>query len=50
MVGDIIDLVEGMEVPADGILIEASELTTDESAMTGETGNTLICFDFKWNL
>lgn len=42
MVGDIIDLVEGMEVPADGILIEASELTTDESAMTGETGKIQI--------
>lgn len=28
---------EGMEVPADGIILEASELTTDESAMTGET-------------
>lgn len=41
MVGDVIDLVEGMEVPADGILIEASELTTDESAMTGETGKSI---------
>lgn len=37
MVGDVIDLVEGMEVPADGIVIDASDLTTDESAMTGET-------------
>jgi len=26
-----------MEVPADGILLEANEITTDESAMTGET-------------
>lgn len=26
-----------MEVPADGYCIEASDLTTDESAMTGET-------------
>lgn len=43
MVGDIIDLVEGMEIPADGIVLEASELSSDESAMTGETGkNTLI--------
>lgn len=41
MVGDVIELTEGMEVPADGILIEASELTTDESAMTGETGNII---------
>lgn len=41
MVGDVIELTEGMEVPADGILIEASELTTDESAMTGETGTQI---------
>ena len=26
-----------MEIPADGYVLEASELTTDESAMTGET-------------
>jgi magnesium-transporting ATPase (P-type) len=26
-----------MEVPADGLLIESNEITTDESAMTGET-------------
>jgi magnesium-transporting ATPase (P-type) len=25
-----------MEVPADGIIIEASDVTCDESAMTGE--------------
>ncbi|KRX11210.1 P-type ATPase, cytoplasmic domain N [Pseudocohnilembus persalinus] len=37
MVGDIIKIVEGMEIPADGILIKASEVSTDESAMTGET-------------
>jgi magnesium-transporting ATPase (P-type) len=27
----------GMEIPADGWLFEGSEVTTDESAMTGET-------------
>ena len=27
----------GMEVPADGILIQSAEVTADESAMTGET-------------
>lgn len=27
---------EGMEIPADGILIESNDITTDESAMTGE--------------
>ncbi|EGR33372.1 hypothetical protein IMG5_055150 [Ichthyophthirius multifiliis] len=37
LVGDIVELIEGMEIPADGIVLEASELTTDESAMTGET-------------
>jgi len=26
-----------MEIPADGIVLEAADLTTDESAMTGET-------------
>lgn len=26
-----------MEIPADGYCIEAADLTTDESAMTGET-------------
>ena len=30
-------LTEGMEIPADGYVIQAAELTTDESAMTGET-------------
>lgn len=36
LTGDIVNINEGMEIPADGILIEASEVTTDESAMTGE--------------
>lgn len=44
MVGDIVDLIEGMEVPADGLVIEASDLTTDESAMTGETGTIKLSF------
>ena len=26
-----------MDIPADGFIIEASDVTTDESAMTGET-------------
>lgn len=37
LTGDVINLSEGMEIPADGLLIEASEVTCDESAMTGET-------------
>ncbi len=35
LVGDIVQINEGMEIPADGILIQANEITTDESAMTG---------------
>jgi magnesium-transporting ATPase (P-type) len=27
----------GMEIPADGFLVKSSEITADESAMTGET-------------
>lgn len=41
LVGDIVILNEGMKIPADGICLDASELTTDESAMTGETGKYL---------
>ncbi len=26
-----------MDIPADGILLEANEISTDESAMTGES-------------
>ncbi|CAK72615.1 unnamed protein product (macronuclear) [Paramecium tetraurelia] len=37
MVGDVVMIFEGMEIPADGLVLEASDLTTDESAMTGET-------------
>ena len=36
LVGDIVQIVEGMEIPADGIVIEAAELSCDESAMTGK--------------
>jgi Ca2+-transporting ATPase len=35
--GDIVLLSEGDRVPADGILIEQSELLTDESLLTGES-------------
>ena len=35
--GDLIKIFEGMDIPADGYVIEGHELTTDESAMTGET-------------
>jgi P-type E1-E2 ATPase len=35
LVGDIVRLTEGMEVPADGLIYEANEIFCDESAMTG---------------
>jgi P-type E1-E2 ATPase len=37
LVGDIVAINEGMEIPADGILIESNDITIDESSMTGET-------------
>ena len=37
LTGDIVHISGGMEVPADGFLIEANQLKSDESAMTGET-------------
>jgi P-type E1-E2 ATPase len=50
VVGDIIEIVEGMEIPADGVVIQASELVLDESSMTGETdpvkkGEFLKCME-----
>jgi len=36
LVGDVISINEGMEIPADGLLLNANDVTTDESAMTGE--------------
>ena len=39
MVGDIVLLKEGIEVPADGIIIDADEIAIDESSMTGESGS-----------
>jgi len=36
-VGDLVNVDNGMEVPADGILVQAAEIQADESAMTGET-------------
>lgn len=37
MVGDVVIVREGMDIPVDGILINSCEIFTDESAMTGET-------------
>ena len=36
VVGDIVTLKTGEKVPADGVIILASNLACDESAMTGE--------------
>lgn len=37
VVGDIVKVEEGMNIPCDGLIIKAVEVSTDESAMTGET-------------
>ena len=35
LVGDLVQVDSGMEIPADGILVLAAEVSCDESAMTG---------------
>ena len=37
VVGDIIQIEEGISIPCDGFIIKAADVKTDESAMTGET-------------
>lgn len=39
LVGDIIKIENGITIPADGILIEASQIEVVEAAMTGENDN-----------
>ena len=39
LVGDIMKLENGITIPADGILIEASQIEVVEAAMTGENDN-----------
>jgi len=36
VVGDVIKIEAGMRIPADCVLIEGTDIATDESAMTGE--------------
>ena len=36
-VGDIIKIVNGMNVPVDGICVEANGVLADESSLTGES-------------
>lgn len=37
VVGDVIKIEAGMNLPADGIVLESKGVTTDEAAMTGES-------------
>ena len=37
LTGDIVHITEGMDVPSDGLIIEANEILCDESDLTGET-------------
>lgn len=37
MVGDIIKIKAGMNIPVDGVIVTASGVSCDESAMTGES-------------
>jgi len=37
VVGDVVFLKSGMEIPGDGIVFESYSLLLDESSMTGET-------------
>ena len=36
VVGDVIEITQGMRVPADCVLISGTDIAADESAMTGE--------------
>ena len=36
VVGDIIKIESGMKVPTDCVLLDGTDVATDESAMTGE--------------
>ena len=37
LTGDIVHINEGMDIPVDGLIIEANEILCDESDLTGET-------------
>jgi len=45
VVGDIIQLNTGDKIPADGILIEGSDVTCNESALTGESEDKIKSLD-----
>ena len=46
MVGDVIHLSIGDQVPGDGIFIQGHQLTIDESSMTGESQPVSACDRF----
>lgn len=49
MVGEVIKIVNGMNVPVDGLVLTASGLMLDESAMTGESEHLpKESFDKSW--
>ncbi|WP_294141235.1 calcium-translocating P-type ATPase, PMCA-type [uncultured Sanguibacteroides sp.] len=50
VVGDIVILEQGEEIPADGILLEAISLQVNESSLTGEpvTAKSVIEEEFDW--
>jgi P-type E1-E2 ATPase len=37
LVGDILRVTSGMEIPVDGLLIRGSDILCNEAAMTGES-------------
>lgn len=39
--GDIIKIVNGMNIPVDGIVVQATGVLSDESSMTGESDHLL---------
>ncbi len=36
VVGDVVEIEEGMEIPADGWIIQSNQIRADESLITGE--------------
>lgn len=52
LVGDVVTIFKGMEIPADGFVLESYDLTCDESHMTGKINpikkNPLfVCIDIR---